>query len=265
VVQEWFTSKDGTRVPMFIASRKGIARDGSHPTFVHGYGASGTSTMPIFREDVVAWLELGGVYVLPSLRGGGEFGTAWYKAATRERKQASFDDLIAASEHLIATGWTSPKRLAISGASNGGLLVTATMLQRPDLFRVALADVPVTDALRRHLSGNGRQQVEQWGTPDDAEVFPALRAYSPVHNVVPGTCYPATLVTTSHDDQRMPAWHAYKFTAALQAAQACDAPVALRVRERGGHGGGGFEAWMSLVAQQYVFAARQMEGALSLD
>jgi prolyl oligopeptidase len=262
VVQEWFASKDGTRVPMFVATRKGLVRDGSHPTLVYGYGASGSSMLPLFREDLVAWLEMGGVYVLPNLRGGGEFGADWYKAATREHKQRTFDDLIAASEHLVAAGWTSPKRLAISGASNGGLLVTATMLQRPDLFRAVLADVPVTDALRRHLSGNGRQQVEQWGTPEDADVFPALRAYSPAHNVKPGTCYPATLVTTSHDDQRMPAWHAYKFAAALQAAQGCDAPIVLFSRGSGGHGGGDVNAWMALVAQQYAFLAQQMDGAI---
>jgi prolyl oligopeptidase len=262
VVQEWFVSKDGTRVPMFVAARKGLVRDGSHPALVYGYGASGTSMLPVFREDLVAWLEMGGVYVLPNLRGGGEFGADWYKAATRENKQRTFDDLIAASEHLIATGWTSPKRLAISGGSNGGLLVTATMLQRPDLFLAVLADVPVTDALRRYLSGNGRQQVEQWGTPEDADVFPALRAYSPVHNVKPGACYPATLVTTSHDDQRMPAWHAYKFTAALQAAQRCDAPIALFSRASGGHSGGDVNAWMALVAQQYAFLAQQMDGAI---
>ena len=261
VVQEWFTSKDGTRVPMFVASRRGLVRDGSHPTLLYAYGASGTSLLPAFREDLVAWLQMGGVYVIANLRGGGEFGSAWYKAAIRERKQTTFNDLIAASEHLIKRGWTSPRRLAISGGSNGGLLVTATMLQRPDLFRAVLADVPVTDSLRRHLSGNGRQQIEQWGTPEDPTVFPALRAYSPLHNVRLGKCYPATLVSTSHDDQRMPAWHSYKFTAALQAAQGCPEPIALVVRKSGGHGGD-LDGWIASTTQQYVFLSRQMGGSL---
>lgn len=258
VRQEWVASKDGTRVPMFIAARKGLARDGTHPTLLFGYGASGTSELPIFRDDAIAWLQLGGVYVLANPRGGGELGTAWYQAAIRERKQVSFDDFIAVAEHLVGEGWTSPGKLAISGGSNGGLLVTATMLQRPDLFGVVLAEVPVTDAMRRHLSGNGPQQVEQWGTPDDPEVFPALRAYSPVHNVRPGQCYPATLVATARDDDRLPPWHAYKFTAALQAAQGCDAPVLLHVRDRGGHGSAGPQDWMDSVSRQLAFAARQL-------
>lgn len=256
VSQEWFASKDGTRVPMFIMARKGLVRDGSHPTLLYGYGASGTSELPYFREDALAWVQLGGIYAIANLRGGGEFGRAWYEAAIRERKQATYDDLIAAAEHLVAGGWTRPPRLAISGASNGGMLVTAVMVQRPDLFGAVLADVPVTDAMRRHIAGNGPQQADQWGTPADADVFPALRAYSPLHNLAPGTCYPATLVTTSHDDQRVPAWHAYKFAAALQAAQGCEAPILMLSRQTGGHGGGGPGGWMQSVAIQYAFAAR---------
>jgi prolyl oligopeptidase len=176
----------------------------------------------------------------------------------RERKQTSFDDFIAASEYLIAQGWTSPRALAITGFSNGGLLVSATMLQRPDLFAAVLADGPLTDALRRQFSGNGQQQIEQWGTPADPRVFPALRAYSPLHNVVPGTCYPATLITAARDDQRAPPWHAYKFTAALQAAQSCAAPILLHARERGGHGGGDAQGWLDRIGQQLAFAARQL-------
>ena len=259
VRQEWFASRDGTRVPMFVAARRGLARDGSHPTILHAYGASGTSLLPAFSEDIATWLQMGGVYVLANLRGGGEFGRAWYEAAIRERKQTTFDDMIAAARHLIDQGWTSPRRLAISGASNGGLLVTATMLQRPELFRAVLADVPVTDAMRRHLSGNGRQQVEQWGTPDDAAVFPALRKYSPLHNVKAGTCYPATLVSTSRDDDRLPPWHGYKLTAALQAAQGCTAPILLHVRDSGGHGAASVGDWYDFVALQFTFAAQQLE------
>ena len=258
VRQEWFNSKDGTPVPMFVVARRGLARDGRTPTILYGYGASGTSELPYFHPEVAGWVQMGGAYAIANLRGGGEFGKAWYQAAIRERKQTSFDDFIAASEHLIAQGWTSPSRLAITGLSNGGLLVSATMLQRPDLFGVVLADVPVTDALRRHLSGNGQQQIDQWGTPDDPRMFPALRAYSPLHNVIPGKCYPATLITAARDDQRAPPWHAYKFTAALQAAQGCAAPVLLHARGRGGHGGGDVAGWLDGMAQQLAFAARQL-------
>lgn len=259
VSQEWFASKDGTRVPMFIVAKKGLARDGSHPTLLYGYGASGTAELPYFREDALAWVQMGGIYAIANLRGGGEFGRAWYEAAIRERKQTTFDDMIAAAEHLVASGRTDKKRLAISGASNGGMLVTAVMVQRPDLFGAVLADVPVTDAMRRHIAGNGPQQADQWGTPADADVFPALRAYSPLHNLAPGACYPATLVSTSHDDQRLPAWHAYKFAAALQAAQGCAAPVLMLSRQSGGHGGGSPGGWMESVAIQYAFAARVLD------
>lgn len=258
VTQEWFTSKDGTRVPMFVMARRGIARDGSHPTILWGYGASSTSELPFFREDAVAWLQLGGIYAIANLRGGGEFGQTWYQAAIRERKQATFDDLIAAAEHLVSSGRTQPRRLAIHGGSNGGLLVTAVMLQRPDLFGAVLADVPVTDAMRRHLAGNGKQQVDQWGSPDDPAVFPALLAYSPVHNVKAGVCYPPTLVTTSHDDERLPAWHAYKFAAALQAGQGCKAPILLRSRASGGHGGASVASWGENTAMRFNFAARHL-------
>lgn len=258
VRQEWFASKDGTRVPMFIAARRDLSRGTGHPTILLGYGASSTSLLPTFQEDIVAWLQMGGVYAIANVRGGGEFGKAWYQAAIRERKQTSFDDMIGAAEHLVANGWTTPRQLGILGASNGGLLVTATMLQRPGLFGVVLADVPVTDPMRRHLSGNGLQQVEQWGTPEDPLVFPALRAYSPLHNLVAGKCYPATLVTTSRDDERLPPWHAYKFTAALQAAQGCAAPVLLHVRDSGGHGGGSPDGWMDGAAMQLAFAARAL-------
>lgn len=259
VRQEWFASRDGIRVPMFIMARRGVPRDGSQPVLLYAYGASGTMALPMFSEDAAAWVQMGGVYAIANIRGGGEFGTGWYRAAIREHKQVSFDDLIAASEHLVATGWTSPGKLAISGASNGGLLVTATLLQKPAMFGAVIADVPVTDALRRHLSGNGMQQIEQWGTPDDAAQFRAMRAYSPVHNTVAGTCYPPTLVSTSRDDDRLPPWHAYKFTAALQAAQGCGHPVLLQVRDSGGHGGGDFNAWLEATAQRFVFLARQLQ------
>lgn len=256
--QTWFASKDGTRVPMFVVAPRGAPRAGGRPAILHVYGASAASNLPTFREDVVAWLQMGGIYAIANVRGGGEFGRDWYRAAIRERKQTSIDDLIAAAEHLVASGWTTPRQLALSGTSNGGLLVTATMLQRPELFGAVLADVPVTDAMRRHLSGNGPQQVEQWGTPEDAGVFPALRAYSPTHNVTADRCYPATLLTTARDDERIPPWHAYKLAAALQAAQSCEAPILLHVRDSGGHGGGSVNGWIDGVARQYAFAARRL-------
>lgn len=254
VRQEWFTSKDGTKVPMFIAHRRGLTRDGRHPVIVEAYGASSTPNWPAFREELVVWLQMGGVYAIANIRGGGEFGTDWYTAAIRERKQTSFDDLIAAGEYLVAEGWTTPKRLGILGGSNGGMLVTATMLQRPDLFGTVLASVPWTDAFRLHLSGNGPRQREQWGSPDDPVMFKALYAYSPLHNVQAGRCYPATLVSTQHDDERLPAWHAYKFIAALQAGQGCTNPILLQASASGGHGGGGEMS----TAKQLTFAAKHL-------
>jgi prolyl oligopeptidase len=257
--QLWFESKDGTRVPMYVVARRDLVRDGSHPTILYGYGASGTNVLPEFSEDVIAWIEMGGVYAIANVRGGGEFGKAWYEAAVRERKQTSFDDLIAAAEHLVAQDYTSPRKLAIRGGSNGGLLVTASMIQRPSLFAVVLANVPVTDALRRTRSGTGAVQSDQWGTPQDPLQFKAMHAYSPLHNVVKGRCYPATLITTAANDDRLPPWHAYKFGATLQAAQSCDAPILLRVRSSGGHGGSDeFGAWFDETADQLAFAARRL-------
>lgn len=257
--QRWFTSKDGTRVPMFIVHRRGIALDRSHPTILYGYGASGTSTLPGFSEDIFAWLELGGIYAVANVRGGGEFGKAWYEAAILERKQASFDDFIAATGYLVDEGFTSPRKLAIRGRSAGGLLVTATMTQRPDLFALVLADVPATDAVRRSRSGTGAIQRGQWGSTDDPVQFKAMLAYSPLHNLHKGTCYPATLVTTSRDDDRSPPWHSYKFVAALQAAQGCDNPILLHVRDKGAHGGAAdLDQMFDGMTMMLRFAARQL-------
>lgn len=253
--QVWYRSKDGVRVPMFVAHRSGLRLDGSHPTLLVGYGASSQPMMPWLGEWGLAALELGMVLALPGLRGGGEFGRDWYEAATLERKQTSFDDFIAAAEHLIRQGYTSPERLAIQGGSNGGLLVTAVINQRPDLFRAAVAEVPQADALRYD---RGRHNA-QFGTAREPAHVPFLLAYSPQHNLRPGACYPATLLTTALNDERAPAWMALKFTAALQAAQGCDRPIVLRVDETGGHGGNpGDEAGadvMAFVAGQLGIAA----------
>ncbi len=229
--QRWYVSKDGTRIPIFLVHRKDIVLDARNPTLLFGYGASGTSMSPSFDPEVLAWLELGGVYAMPSLRGGGEFGRAWYAAATLGRKQTTFDDFIAAAEFLIAERYTSPARLAIKGASNGGLLVSAVMTQRPELFAVAVADVPQTDNLRYD---RGRHRG-QFGAVTDSTQFSFLYAYSPLHRVRQGTCYPATLIRTALNDDRSPAWGAMKFAASLQSAQACNRPILLQAQPFGGH------------------------------
>ncbi|MES3035326.1 MAG: prolyl oligopeptidase family serine peptidase [Gemmatimonadota bacterium] len=229
--QVWYPSKDGVKVPMFLAHRRDLVRDGSHPVVLAGYGASSQLALPYLDEYALASLEMGLVIALPALRGGGEFGRAWYEAAILERKQTTLDDFIAAAEYLVREKYTSPARLAITGASNGGLLVTAVINQRPDLFRVAVAGVPQTDNLRYD---RGRHNT-QFGNPKDPAHFPFLLAYSPVHNVKPNTCHPATLITTALNDDRAPAWMALKYTATLQAAQSCDRPVILRADTGGGH------------------------------
>lgn len=251
--QIWYTSRDGTRVPMFLVHRRGLVRDGCHPTILHGYGASGDVIMPEYAENTLVWLEQGGILAIPSLRGGGDFGRSWYEAAILERKQTSFDDFIAAAEYLIREGYTVPARLAVQGRSNGGQLVAAAMTQRPDLFAVAVAEVPHTDSLR---ADRGRHRA-QFGDARDAAEFPFLYAYSPLHRVRPGTCYPATLLAASLNDDRAPAWHAMKFAAALQGAQSCASPILLRVDTGGGHfGSGGPESWLENSADVMTFVAR---------
>ena len=250
IKQVWYSSKDGVKVPMFLAHRRGLVLDGSHPTILSGYGASSQLSSHPAGEWAVASLELGLVIAIPALRGGGEFGRTWYEAGILERKQTTFDDYIAAAEYLIREKYTSPERLAITGASNGGLLVTAVINQRPELFRVAVAGVPLTDNLRHD---RGRHNT-QFGSPKDAAQFPFLHAYSPLHNVKPRTCYPATLITTALNDERAPAWQALKHTATLQAAQSCDRPVILRADTAGGHGGNEAEDAADFIA----FVASQL-------
>jgi prolyl oligopeptidase len=255
--QVFYRSKDGTRVPMYITQRKGTPRDGKSPTLLYGYGGFNVSITPAFRPSVIAWLEMGGTYVEANLRGGGEYGDAWHEAGTKTRKQNVFDDFIAAAEYLIAEKITSPAHMAISGRSNGGLLVGATLLQRPDLFAAALPAVGVLDMLRYHTaSANARQWSSDYGLSENAEEFAALRAYSPVHNVKSGVCYPATLVTTADRDDRVVPWHSYKFAAELQRAQGCAKPVLLRVETRAGHGAGK-PIWMQIddFADQWAFIA----------
>ncbi len=238
VKQVFYHSKDGTRVPMFIAYKKGIKLDGSNPTLLYGYGGFNISLLPMFAVSRVAWMELGGVYAQPNLRGGGEYGEAWHKAGTKLHKQNVFDDFIAAAEWLIAEKYTRPDRLAIQGGSNGGLLVGAVMTQRPELFGACLPAVGVMDMLRFDKFTEGRLWVDDYGSPDNPAEFKALLAYSPYQNIRPGVRYPATLVTTADTDDRVVPGHSFKFTAALQRAQAGPAPILIRISSRSGHGQG---------------------------
>lgn len=236
--QVFFTSKDGTKVPMFIVAKKGIKFDGNNPTFLWGYGGFNVSLTPSFSVPNLTWMEMGGVYVLTNLRGGGEYGAAWHSAGTKLQKQNVFDDFIGAAEWLIANKITSPTKLAIGGGSNGGLLVGAAMTQRPDLFAAALPQVGVLDMLRFHKFTIGWTWISDYGSSDNADEFKALLAYSPLHNLKSGACYPATLITTGdHDDRVVPA-HSFKFAAAAQAAQAGAAPILIRIDTKAGHGGG---------------------------
>jgi prolyl oligopeptidase len=236
--QVFYNSKDGTRVPMFINYRKGLKLNGKNPTVLYGYGGFDISLTPAFSVSTLVWMEMGGVYAVPNLRGGGEYGKAWHEAGIKLRKQNVFDDFIAAAEWLIANEYTNPKRLAIAGGSNGGLLVGACMTQRPDLFAVALPAVGVMDMLRFHKFTRGWAWTSDYGSPDDRDEFKALYAYSPYQNLKPGVKYPATLVTTAdHDDRVVPA-HSFKFAARLQECQAGDAPTLIRIETKAGHGAG---------------------------
>jgi prolyl oligopeptidase len=236
--QVFYTSKDGTRVPMFITARKGLKLDGGNPTILYGYGGFNISQTPGFSVSNVVWLENGGVYATANLRGGGEYGRAWHEAGMKHLKQNVFDDFLAAAEWLIEQGYTNPEHLAIRGGSNGGLLVGAAMTQRPELFACALPAVSVMDMLRFHKFTIGWAWVSEYGSSDNAEEFPVLLKYSPLHNLKPGVNYPATLITTGdHDDRVVPA-HSFKFAATLQTTHAGEAPVLIRIETRAGHGAG---------------------------
>ena len=236
--QVFYTSKDGTKVPMFIAHKKGIKLDGTNPTLLYGYGGFNISLTPGFSVGRLQWMEMGGVFALANLRGGGEYGDDWHRAGTKLKKQNVFDDFIGAAEYLISEKYTTAKKLAIQGGSNGGLLVGAAITQRPDLFGAALPAVGVMDMLRFQKFTAGRYWVDDYGSSDNAEEFAALRKYSPYHNLKPGTSYPATLVTTADTDDRVVPGHSFKFTARIQECQAGSAPVLARIETRAGHGAG---------------------------
>jgi prolyl oligopeptidase len=248
-------SKDGTRVPYFVTARKDLKLDGANPTLLYGYGGYSLSVLPAYRPHALAWLELGGVWVSASIRGGGEYGREWHRAVRVENSQKRFDDFIAVSEQLVKDKVTSPARLGIVGKSNGGLLVSVVSQQRPDLYAVVLPDVSVTDMLRFDRFTGGRAWIPEYGSPGNAQHFQHLLRYSPLHNVKTGTCYPATLVTTADHDDRVVPLHSFKFTAALQASQGCARPVLLRVEPKASHGyrraGGGIDELVDM----WAFAA----------
>lgn len=234
--QVFYHSKDGTRIPMFITHKKGIELNGNNPTYLYGYGGFNISLTPSFSVSQLVWMEYGGILAIPNLRGGGEYGEEWHQAGTKLNKQNVFDDFIAAAEWLIANKYTCREKLAIGGGSNGGLLVAACLTQRPDLFAAVLPAVGVLDMLRFHKFTIGWAWCSDYGSPENPEEFKALYAYSPLHNLKPGTHYPATLITTAdHDDRVVPA-HSFKFAAALQAAQAGEAPILIRIETKAGHG-----------------------------
>jgi prolyl oligopeptidase len=238
VRQVKFASKDGTQVPMFIVHKKGVKLDGTNPTLLYGYGGFNVSQTPAFSVSRVVWMEMGGVYAVANIRGGAEYGEAWHEAGTKLKKQNVFDDFIGAAEWLVANKYTQPSKLAVQGGSNGGLLVGAVLNQRPDLFGAALPAVGVMDMLRFPKFTIGWAWTSDYGSPDNKDEFAAIYKYSPLHNIKTGTKYPAVMVTTAdHDDRVFPA-HSFKYAAALQAAQAGDAPVLIRIETKAGHGAG---------------------------
>ncbi|MGB0068905.1 MAG: prolyl oligopeptidase family serine peptidase, partial [Isosphaeraceae bacterium] len=224
--------------PMFLSHKKGLRRDGTNPTLLWGYGGFNIPVQPSFKPVDLAWMEMGGIYAVANLRGGGEYGEQWHQSGARANKQNVFNDFIAAAEWLIAEKFTTRNKLAIQGRSNGGLLVGACMTQRPDLYGACLPGVGVMDMLRFHKFTIGWAWVDDYGSSEHPEQFKSLFAYSPLHKIKSGTCYPPTLITTAdHDDRVVPA-HSFKFAAALQAAQSCDNPVLIRIETRAGHGAG---------------------------
>jgi prolyl oligopeptidase len=263
--QVFFTSKDGTRVPMFITAKKGLKLDGQNPALLYAYGGFNISLTPAFSVGNAVWLEMGGVYAQPNLRGGGEYGEEWHEAGTLLRKQNVFDDFIGAAEWLIANKYTSPGKLAIRGGSNGGLLVGACVTQRPDLFGAALPAVGVMDMLRFHKFTIGWAWTSDYGSSDDANQFKALYAYSPLHNLKPGTKYPATFITTADHDDRVVPGHSFKFAATMQADQAGSAPILIRIETKAGHGAGKpISKLIEEAADTWAFAAKNLNMDVAL-
>jgi prolyl oligopeptidase len=263
--QVFYNSKDGTRVPMFITHKKGLKLDGTNPTYLYGYGGFNVSMVPAFSVSNVVWMEMGGVYAVANLRGGGEYGEDWHQAGMKLKKQNVFDDFIAAAEYLIKSKYTSSKKLAIGGGSNGGLLVGAAITQRPELFGAALPAVGVMDMLRFHKFTIGWGWVSDYGSSENPEEFKAIYAYSPYHNIKPGTCYPPTLVTTADHDDRVVPGHSFKFAAAMQAAQRCANPVLIRIETKAGHGAGKpISKVIEEIADRWGFLVRVLDMNMSV-
>ena len=260
--QVFYTSKDGTRVPMFITARKGLVRDGANPVWLYAYGGFSITMPPAYRPDLPVWLEMGGIYAQPSLRGGAEYGEAWHRAGMFEKKQNVFDDYIAAAEDLIAEKYTTPARLVIEGRSNGGLLVGAVMTQRPELCAVAIASVGVLDMLRYDRFTCGAAWAAEFGSAQNPDQFAYLIRYSPLHNVKPGTPYPATLVVTADHDDRVVPSHSFKFVAALQAAQGSDKPALIRIETNGSHAYRPTDRQIAERADVLAFVADQLSMSL---
>jgi prolyl oligopeptidase len=260
VKQVFFDSKDGTQVPMFIAHRTELKLNGDNPTLLYGYGGFNIAITPRFSISRLAWMEMGGVFALANIRGGGEYGDEWHKSGTKLKKQNVFDDFIAAGEHLVAERYTRPEKLAVMGGSNGGLLVGAVVNQRPDLFAAGLPAVGVMDMLRFHKFTAGRFWTDDYGSSDNPEEFEALLAYSPYHNLTEGTEYPAILVTTADTDDRVVPGHSFKYAARLQEAQAGKAPVMIRIETRAGHGSGKpTDLIIGEIADEWAFLADNLD------
>jgi len=258
--QVFYTSKDGTKVPMFLTYKKGLKLDGNNPTYLYGYGGFNISLSPAFSVGNLVWMELGGVYAQPNLRGGGEYGEDWHQAGMKLKKQNVFDDFIRAGEWLIENKYTSTPKLAIGGGSNGGLLVGAAMTQRPDLFGAAVPQVGVMDMLRFQKFTIGWAWVSDYGSSENADEFKALYAYSPLQNIKSGTSYPATMVTTADHDDRVWPGHSFKFAAALQAAQSGGAPVLIRIETKAGHGAGKpTSKVIEEIADRWAFLVKTLE------
>jgi prolyl oligopeptidase len=257
--QVFYKSKDGTRVPMFLTFKKGMKLDGENPTMLYAYGGFDISLTPTFSVPNIVWLEMGGIYAQPSLRGGGEYGEEWHLAGTKAKKQNVFDDFIAAAQWLIDNKYTSTPKLAIHGGSNGGLLIGACITQRPDLFGATLPEVGVMDMLRFQKFTIGWAWTSDYGSSDNADDFKTLYAYSPLHNLKPGTKYPPTLISTSDHDDRVVPGHSFKFAATMQADQAGPAPVLIRVETKAGHGAGKpISKRIDETADAYAFVARNL-------
>ncbi|UCH96432.1 MAG: S9 family peptidase [Candidatus Aminicenantes bacterium] len=258
--QVWVTSKDGTPVSMFLAHRRGIKQDGSHPALIYGYGGFNKSRTPVFMPMFFIWLEAGGMLAVPNLRGGGEYGRKWYEAGIRENKQNSFDDCIAAAEWLIENKYTNPRKLALYGASNGGLMASAVAVQRPELFKAVWAEVPFTDMIRYHKFGRAKAWTNEYGNPDNPEHFKYLLKYSPYHNVKANNCYPAMFITGGENDPKIYPFHARKLAARMQEANTSDNPILLKIQKNAGHDGGLSDTQQILrKVDGWVFLMHQLE------